>query len=125
MHALTAVDEDYARAIHELCSESGKEVATTSELAARLGVSAPTVSERLRRLERLRLLHRRAYKGVQLTAEGESLAVRVIRRRWLVELFLARTLAMPADEINKEAESLEHCVSDRLAERIDKFLQHC
>jgi DtxR family Mn-dependent transcriptional regulator len=64
------------------------------------------------------------YSGVRLTAAGEKLAVLVLRRHRLVELFLVQVLGMSWDEVHDDAEQLEHVVSDRLIERIDRMLGH-
>jgi DtxR family Mn-dependent transcriptional regulator len=62
------------------------------------------------------------YEGAQLTASGRRLALKVLRRHRLVELFLAQTLDMPWDEVHEEAEHMEHAVSERLVDRIDAYL---
>ncbi len=62
------------------------------------------------------------YGGVKLTAAGEALALRILRRHRLIELFLANTLGLSWDEVHEEAEHMEHAVSDRLVDRIDACL---
>src|SRR5262245_52185128 len=62
------------------------------------------------------------YEGARLTEAGRTLALRVLRRHRLIELFLARTLNMSWDEVHEEAENMEHAVSDLLIDRIDAFL---
>jgi len=62
------------------------------------------------------------YSGVRLTAAGEKLAALVLRRHRLVELFLVQVMGMSWDEVHEEAEQLEHVVSDRLIELIDRML---
>jgi DtxR family Mn-dependent transcriptional regulator len=62
------------------------------------------------------------YSGVRLTAAGEKLAARVLRRHRLIELFLVQVMGMSWTEVHDEAEHLEHAVSDRLIERIDEML---
>ena len=64
----------------------------------------------------------RKHEGVQLTPAGEALAVRIVRRHRLIELFLVRTLDMSWDEVHEEAEHIEHAMSDLLIDRIDAFL---
>jgi DtxR family Mn-dependent transcriptional regulator len=64
------------------------------------------------------------YSGVQLTAAGRQLAIHVLRRHRLLELFLVQVLGMDWSEVHAEAERLEHAVSDRLIERIDEMLGH-
>src|SRR5512135_516551 len=62
------------------------------------------------------------YEGARLTAAGQHLALKVIRRHRLLELFLARTLEMSWDEVHEEAEHMEHAASERLIDRIEAFL---
>jgi DtxR family Mn-dependent transcriptional regulator len=63
-----------------------------------------------------------AYGGVTLTAPGRQLALHVLRRHRLVELFLVRVLGFDWTEVHDEAERLEHAVSDRVVDRIDELL---
>src|SRR6185436_19534577 len=58
----------------------------------------------------------------RLTAAGEKLAGRVLRRHRLVELFLVQVMGMSWTEVHEEAEQLEHAVSERLIELIDEML---
>ena len=62
------------------------------------------------------------YEGARLTDAGRTLALRVLRRHRLIELFLVRTLNLTWDEVHEEAENMEHAVSDLLIDRIDAFL---
>ena len=62
------------------------------------------------------------YEGARLTDAGQRLAMKVIRRHRLLELFLARTLEMSWDEVHEEAEHMEHAASERLIDRIEAFL---
>lgn len=116
----TRAGEDYLKAVYGLLSCG--ERATTGALARRLGVSSPSASAMIKRLESQRLVERPAGGGLRLTPEGESAALRVVRRHRLLETFLARTLGMTWDEVHAEAELLEHAVSDRLEERIDEAM---
>ncbi|GAA3157410.1 metal-dependent transcriptional regulator [Blastococcus jejuensis] len=116
----TRAGEDYLKAVYGLLSCG--ERATTGALARRLGVSSPSASAMIKRLESQRLVERPAGGGLRLTPEGERAALRVVRRHRLLETFLARTLGMTWDEVHAEAELLEHAVSDRLEERIDQAM---
>lgn len=100
------------------------EPATTSALAQRLGVTAPSVSVMLKRLTAHGLVERDTNQTATLTAHGSEHATAVIRRHRLLETFLARVLDVPWDEVHAEAEVLEHAVSDRLLARIDGHLGH-
>src|SRR5258708_9027286 len=64
------------------------------------------------------------YEGARLTDSGQRLAMKVIRRHRLLELFLVHTLNMPWAEVHQEAEHMEHAASERLIDRIDAFLGH-
>jgi DtxR family transcriptional regulator, Mn-dependent transcriptional regulator len=118
----TAAVEDYLKAVWQL--ETTGEPATTSALADRLGVSAPSVSGMVKRLVEGELLERSEDRGLSLTRSGEAEALRVVRRHRLLETFLAEVVGLPWDEVHGEAEVLEHVLSPRLEERIDALLGH-
>lgn len=117
--------EDYLKAIFSL-AERGEaqepEAVSTSRLAERLGLSASSVSGMLRRLAAQDLVDHRPYGGVTLTDGGRAIAVQVVRRHRLIEMFLVAQLGYSWDEVHEEAERLEHTMTDRLVERIDAAL---
>ncbi len=114
--------ENYVKTIFQICAESGGQPAATGSLAASLGVSPGTVTSMLKTLSESNLATYTPYEGVWLTPAGTALALRVVRRHRLIELFLVKTLELNWDEVHEEAEHMEHAVSDRLVDRIDKFL---
>jgi DtxR family transcriptional regulator, Mn-dependent transcriptional regulator len=96
----------------------------TGELATALNVSPGTVTGMLKTLSEASLATYTPQEGARPTAAGRQLAMRVIRRHRLLELFLVQTLNMPWDQVHAEAENMEHAASDRLIDRIDDFLGH-
>jgi DtxR family Mn-dependent transcriptional regulator len=117
--------ENYVKAIYQIAARGRPgEAVATGELAQALSVSPGTVTGMLKTLSEASLATYTPYEGARLTASGERLALAVLRRHRLVELFLVRTLKMPWDEVHQEAEHLEHAVSDRLIDRIDAALGH-
>ena len=116
----TRASEDFLKVMYGLTT-SGEPV-TTGALAVRLGVSPPSVSAMIRRLEGEELLERAKGAELRLTGPGERAALRVVRRHRLLETFLAHALDLPWDEVHAEAELLEHALSDRLEECIDVAL---
>ena len=117
---LTSAAEDYLKAVYALEAE-GKRV-TTSALAERMQVSAPSATAMTKRLAELGLLERTAYKGVVLTDRGRLCALEVLRHHRLLERYLADSLGMSIDEVHTEADRLEHALSEELEARIDKAL---
>jgi DtxR family Mn-dependent transcriptional regulator len=114
--------ENYVKTIYQLgATQSGQPVAT-GQLALALAVSPGTVTSMLKTLKESGLAEYTPYEGVSLTEAGRGLALRVLRRHRLIELFLARTLQLPWDEVHAEAENMEHAVSDHLIDRIDEYL---
>src|SRR5258707_10862665 len=108
--------EDYLKAIYHLSNQGG--FAATSDIAAMLEVAPPSVSGMVKRLSEMGLIEHVPYRGVQLTAQGRRAALRMIRRRRVLELYLTRTLGYDWDNVHNEAERLEHAVSDELIERM-------
>ncbi len=119
MRPHTAPVEDYAKAIYTLQRRGG---ATTNALAERLGVPAGSVSAMLKKLADRDLVEHVRYRGVQLTAAGERVALEVIRHHRLLELYLAEALGMSWDRVHEEAEVLEHAISPELSELIAEKL---
>ena len=115
--------ENYVKTIYLIAGRNpdGQSV-TTGEVAQGLNVSPGTVTGMLKTLSEADLATYTPYEGARLTQAGERLALKVLRRHRLVELFLAQTLAMPWDEVHEEAEHMEHAVSDRLVDRIEAYL---
>jgi DtxR family Mn-dependent transcriptional regulator len=114
--------ENYVKAIYQICSEQQIDAAATGQIAAALGVLPGTVTSMLKTLSESNLATYTPYAGVSLTTAGTALALRVLRRHRLIELFLVRTLNLTWDEVHDEAEHMEHAVSDWLVDRIDDIL---
>lgn len=115
--------ENYIKTIFQVCL-SGDGQAATGQLASALSVSPGTVTSMLKTLSEGNLVTYTPYEGVRLTPAGNALALLVVRRHRLIELFLVKTLNLTWDEVHEEAEHMEHAVSDRLIDRIDAFLGH-
>ncbi|PSP99763.1 DtxR family transcriptional regulator [Halobacteriales archaeon QS_4_70_19] len=118
---LSAVMEDYIKAIYAIRSD-GQERVSTSALADYLDVTAPTVSSMLKKLEERGLVDREEYKGVTLTEEGELVALEILRHHRLLEAFLTERLDYDWADVHDEADRLEHHVSDELTDRIAEAL---
>jgi len=114
--------ENYLKTIYQICARDVGSSAATGKLASALNVSPGTVTSMLKTLNEGGLANYTPYEGVQLTDSGRSVALRVIRRHRLIELFLVRTLRLSWDEVHEEAENMEHAVSDFLVNRIDEYL---
>jgi DtxR family Mn-dependent transcriptional regulator len=114
--------ENYVKAIFQICYAQSGKPAATGQVAAALAVSPGTVTSMLKTLSEGGLATYAPYEGVRLTTAGNALALRVMRRHRLIELFLVKTLALAWDEVHEEAEHMEHAVSDRLIDRIDVYL---
>jgi DtxR family Mn-dependent transcriptional regulator len=98
--------------------------ATTKDIAALLGVSRPSVSERLKYLAQQEYVQHEWREGTALTPQGERIALNVLRKHRLVESFLVQMAGYTLDEIHEEACSMEHAISDRLADRLEAMLDY-
>lgn len=114
--------EDYLKAIYTL--ERAGQRATTSALAARLGIQPASVTGMIKRLAEMDLVLYTPYDAATLTADGRRAALSVIRYHRLIERLLVDTLGVLWDEAYHEAHKLEHALSDPLADRIADFLGH-
>ncbi len=120
----TLTIENYVKTIYQLVLDNDGQPAATGQVADALDVSPGTVTSMLKTLSDSGLAAYRPYEGVVLSESGEALALRVLRRHRLIELFLQNTLELTWDEVHDEAENMEHAVSDLLIDRIDDYLGH-
>ncbi len=116
----TKAEQDYLKAIHRL--GGADQQASPADIAARLGVRAPSVTGMLKRLAEAHWIDYEPRHGARLTEHGITEARRVIRRHRLVELLLTRVLGLDWSEVDAEAEALEHAVSPRVEQALAAFL---
>ena len=102
------VAEDYVEMIAELIAETGE--ARSVDLAARFGVTSPTVNAIIQRLQREDLVETRPYRSIFLTAAGQALADKARDRHRIVRDFLL-TIGLPETIAEEDAEGIEHHVS--------------
>ena len=118
-------EENYLKAVYKLAeAEPATTGVSTNRIAAALATRAASVTDMLRRLAEKGLLNYEKYRGVQLTAEGQRLALLTIRKHRLWEVFLVQQLGFHWDEVHEVAEELEHVQSALLMRRLDAFLGH-
>jgi len=115
--------ENYVRVIYTY-TEWQPEKISTSALAARLGLAASSVTEMVKKLVAQGLVSHEPYGAVELTVEGTALALSMVRRHRLIETWLVSQYDYSWDEVHDEAEVLEHSMSDRLLDAIDRQLGH-
>src|SRR3984893_15668454 len=118
--AFTRAQEDYLKALYNLHGDMRP--VPTRDLAHKLGVSSPSVSEMVTRLTAQGLIEHDRYRGQQLTREGRKIALELVRHHRLLEMFLVQVLGYSWDEVHDEAERLEHVISERMEERIFELL---
>ena len=116
--------EDYAKAIYALQRRRDGQPVSTNDLAERLGVTPASASAMVKKMAEMGLAQHTPYRGVGLSAEGERLALEVLRHHRLLELYLATSLDVPWDRVHDEAEVLEHVLSEELEALIAAKLGH-
>jgi DtxR family Mn-dependent transcriptional regulator len=114
--------ENFLKAVYVLQQQS--ERVSTNALAETLEVKAPSVTDMARRLESAGFIDYQKYKGVALTQKGLDVALKMLRRHRLLELYLMEQLGYELHEVHDEAEVLEHHVSDRFIQAIAHKLDH-
>jgi DtxR family Mn-dependent transcriptional regulator len=116
----TLAEEDYIKAIYHLSKNT--EGAFTNAIAEMLGTKPASVSDMLQKLSEKKVVNYVKYKGVTLTEEGKRVALKIVRKHRLWEVFLVEKLRFSWHEVHEIAEQLEHINSPLLIERLDEFL---
>ncbi len=120
---LSYTEENYLKTLLQLTVENNsQEKAGTNELAAQLGVKPATATDMLKKLKAKSLIDYQKYGKISLTAEGRKSAIDVLRKHRLWETFLYEKLEFTWDEVHEVAEQLEHINSQKLVDKLDKFL---
>ncbi len=120
---LSEAVQDYLKAIYKLsrAPETGRMVSTTL-IAERMGVSAASATNMIKRLAEMNILEHRPYQGVELTPSGIHMALEIVRHHRLLELYLRQALGYDWDAVDAEADRLEHAISEDFEDRIDEAL---
>jgi DtxR family Mn-dependent transcriptional regulator len=120
---LSVTEENYIKKILSITIENhGIEGVGTNELAESLNVKPSTVTDMLKKLKSKGLVDYKKYGKIYLTDEGKKNSTIVLRKHRLWETFLYEKLDFTWDEVHEVAEQLEHIQSEKLVEKLDKFL---
>ena len=119
---LSFTEENYLKAIYTLSERKDSLDTSTNEIAEKINIKPPTVSDMLRKLTAKKLVTSEKYKKVQHTKTGRQIAIQIIRKHRLWEVFLHDKLQFTWDKVHEVAEQLEHIHSEELISRLEKFL---
>ncbi|MCJ8329651.1 MAG: metal-dependent transcriptional regulator [Lentisphaeria bacterium] len=114
--------ENYLKTIYKMEQKNPDQLVSNGALSDEMNVSPGTATSMIKTLSDAGLVDYQSRNGCKLTPGGEQLALHVLRRHRLIEVFLVKTLSYDWSEVHEEAEQLEHVISDKLLDRIDKFL---
>jgi DtxR family Mn-dependent transcriptional regulator len=121
---LSIVEENYIKNIYLLSENSDNNIVKTNDIAYKLNYSAASVTDMVKKLSHKKLIKYKPYYGAELTKKGRSIALNIVRKHRLWELFLTKTLGFTWDKVHDIAEQLEHVQSEELINSIDKFLNY-
>lgn len=119
---------DYSTVVEDIlklvwsAEEAGRDGVKPKDIGEHMGVVPSTTTENVQRLVRQGLVTHEPYGRVRLTEQGRGVALGMVRRHRLLETYLHEALGFSWDEVHEEAEILEHAVSERLLNRLDKVL---
>lgn len=120
---LSDTEENYLKALLRITGEQGRVgEAGTNQLAGKLNVRPATATDMLKKLKEKQLVNYEKYGKISLTDTGRDLAIAIIRKHRLWETFLFDKLGFSWDEVHDIAEQLEHIKSEKLVERLDRYL---
>ncbi|MEX0966502.1 MAG: metal-dependent transcriptional regulator [Bacteroidia bacterium] len=121
MHSLT--EENYLKAIYHLSKKEVPRITPTA-LADEMSINAASVVDMIKKLSEKKLISYDKKNGANLTTKGKNIALDVVRKHRLWEVFLSEKLGYTWDVVHEIAEQLEHIRHHELADRLDKFLGH-
>ena len=114
-------EENYLKTIYHL-SNHGSGSVNTNAIAEEMKTSPASVSDMIRKLSKKKAVNYEKYRGVNVSQKGKDIALRVIRKHRLWEVFLVQKLKFKWDEVHDIAEQLEHIQSPMLISKLDEYL---
>ncbi len=120
---LSKSEENYLKTIFNL-SDSGNKQVSTNSISKILNIEPASVTDMIKKLSKKKLLYHEKYKGSVISKKGTKLAIQIIRRHRLWEVFLHDKLQFKWNEIHDIAEELEHVSSEELINKLDKYLKY-
>ncbi len=118
---MTLSEEDYIKAIYHL-GKGENIVVSTNAVAEKMATKPSSVTDMVKKLSEKGVANYKRYKGVSLTQYGQKIALSLVRKHRLWEVFLVDKLDFSWDEVHEVAEQLEHIKSEKLVDRLDKLL---
>ena len=118
---LSKSEENYLKSIFNL-SEFGNKQVSTNSISKILNIEPASVTDMIKKLSKKNLIYHEKYKGSTISKSGIKIALQIIRRHRLWEVFLVIHLNFKWDEVHAIAEQLEHIKSKTLVNRLDTFL---
>lgn len=116
-------EENYLKAIYKI-EDSGDGNITTNDIARKLNTTAASVTDMLKKLSKKKFIKYKKYNGLSMTDSGRRVALEIIRKHRLWEMFLVKVLKFKWDEVHDIAEQMEHIRSEKLIQHIDKVLNY-
>ncbi len=116
--------ENYLKTIFEIQQGQDDNIVSIGKLAKALHLTSGTVTVMVKKLAEEKFLNHEAYVGCKLTAKGRSQAIDILRRHRILELFLVKVLGLDWSDVHEEAEHLEHAISARVLESMEKLLDY-
>lgn len=120
---MTHSEENYLKAIFHI-GKGGVNEISTNAIAEQMETKPSSVTDMIKKLSEKNLVNYKKYKGVSLTDTGKSMALSIIRKHRLWEVFLVEKLEFSWDEVHEVAEQLEHIKSEKLIDKLDKLLDY-
>ncbi len=119
---ITLTEENYIKAIYHL-GNYGLENVSTNAIAKEMETKASSVTDMVKKLSEKEYVDYKKYQGVTLTKKGKEIAINIVRKHRLWEVFLVEKLNFSWDEVHEVAEQLEHIKSKKLISQLDAFLE--
>lgn len=119
---VSLTEENYLKAMFNLSQETGE--ISVNDLSKALDIKMPTVTSMVKKLAAKELVHYQSYKPLLLTAKGEKLALSIIRKHRLTEMFLVEKMGFGWEEVHEVAEQIEHIHSPKFFAKMDEMLDY-
>ena len=118
MTEIKSTQEKYLKTIYKI-AEKGEKTAKTTEIAKKLEISEPSVTEQIQKLQDQGLVCRAPYKGFTLSPIGKKEAEKITKKFEATKKFLSEILEV--DKAEEQAEAIKHHITEETAEELERL----
>ena len=112
--------EEYLKTMYILKKQNGN--IRVTDIANKMECTKPSVNKAINNLKEEKLVNYETYGTIELTAEGENLAKKILEAYDIIYVFLKDVLNLDEESAKSEAEKIKSSINDETINKLAKYV---